>query len=78
MIRESAALSVPSYSIFGGKIGAVDRYLEDSGRLFLIRSEEDIENKVVLKKRERSADALKEKSPALQKIVEEVIKLVEA
>ncbi len=78
MIRESAALGVPSYSIFGGKIGAVDRYLEESGRLSLIRSEEDIENKVILKKRERSAAALKEQSPALQKIVKEVIKLVEA
>ena len=78
MIRESAALGVPAYSIFGGKIGAVDRYLEDSGRLFLIRSEEDITEKVILEKREKSADTLNGKSPALQKIVEEVIKLVEA
>jgi len=39
MIREAAALNVPAYSIFGGKIGAVDKYLENSERLFLIRTE---------------------------------------
>ena len=78
MIRESAALGVPAYSIFGGKIGAVDHYLETSGRLFLIRSEEDIQHKVMLKKSEKKADTLKGQSPALQKIVEEVINLVEA
>jgi len=42
MLREAAALEVPAYSIFGGKIGAVDRYLADSGKLILIRNIDDI------------------------------------
>src|SRR5712692_2957700 len=36
MNREAAALNVPVYSIFRGKIGAVDRYLAKSGRLIMI------------------------------------------
>ena len=32
MNREAAALGVPVYSIFRGKIGAVDRFLADTGR----------------------------------------------
>ena len=35
MNREAAALGVPVYSIFRGKIGAVDQYLADTGRLML-------------------------------------------
>lgn len=43
MNREAAALGVPAYSIFAGEMGAVDRYLERSGRLQLISSLDDIE-----------------------------------
>jgi predicted glycosyltransferase len=43
MIREAAALNVPAVSIFGGHIGAVDRYLEESGRLALIREQFDLQ-----------------------------------
>ena len=42
MNREAAALGVPVYSIFRGNIGAVDRYLSDTGRLVLLESAEDI------------------------------------
>src|SRR5262249_34023354 len=41
MSREAAVLGVPSYSFFGGRIGAVDRYLEERGRLQRIESVED-------------------------------------
>ena len=51
MNREAAALGVPVYSIFKGKIGAVDRYLSDKGRLVLLESIEDIRTKVSLTKR---------------------------
>jgi predicted glycosyltransferase len=44
MNREAAALGVPAYSIFTGEIGAVDRYLERSGRLQLISSLDDIKS----------------------------------
>src|SRR5271166_6120344 len=35
MNREAAAMGVPVYSIFRGKIGSVDRYLADEGRLIM-------------------------------------------
>jgi len=46
MNREAAALGVPVYSIFRGKIGAVDRYLVEQGRLTLIEKPEDVRDKV--------------------------------
>jgi predicted glycosyltransferase len=46
MNREAAALDVPVYSIFRGKIGAVDQYLSQSGRLILLESVEDVLTKL--------------------------------
>jgi hypothetical protein len=46
MNREAAALGVPVYSIFRGKIGAVDRYLTKTGRLILIETVEDARSKI--------------------------------
>jgi predicted glycosyltransferase len=46
MNREAAALGVPVYSIFRGKIGAVDRYLAEQGRLTLIKTVEDVRAKI--------------------------------
>jgi uncharacterized protein len=54
MNREAAALGVPVYSIFRGEIGAVDRYLASAGRLILIERPEDVADKVVLRKRDRT------------------------
>jgi predicted glycosyltransferase len=46
MNREAAALEgVPVYSIFRGKIGAIDRYLADHGRMVLLESVEDVKSK---------------------------------
>jgi predicted glycosyltransferase len=55
MNREATVLGVPVYSIFRGSIGAVDRHLEQSGRLVLVQSEEDVARKIRLEKRERKA-----------------------
>lgn len=55
MNREAAALGVPVYSIFRGKIGAVDRYLQEQGRLVLVDSNEYIDQGILLVKRERRA-----------------------
>jgi hypothetical protein len=52
MNREAAALGVPVYSIFRGKIGAVDRYLSKIGRLILLEERADIPNKIKLVKRD--------------------------
>jgi hypothetical protein len=51
MNREAAALGVPVYSIFRGKIGAVDRYLAEKGRLTLIETVEDVRSKILLERR---------------------------
>jgi len=54
MNREAAALGVPVYSIFRGKIGVLDRHLQKEGRLVLIEKIEDVQNKIVFKRREKS------------------------
>jgi uncharacterized protein len=72
MNREAAALGVPVYSIFRGKIGAVDRSLQAQGRLTLIESIEDVQSKVLLKYRVR--DTVPNSTPrrALQDVVDHV------
>jgi len=69
MNREAAALGVPVYSIFRGKIGAVDRQLQMDGRLTLIESVEDIARKIVLKQRLKNKQQLFDQRPALQAII---------
>ena len=51
MNREAAALGVPVYSIFRGKIGAVDQYLANNGKLILLESQEDIKKRYRSEKR---------------------------
>jgi len=70
MNREAAALSVPVYSIFRGKIGAVDQYLSQNGRLIMLESVEDIRTKISLSKRRRSEMPENLNRMALDKIVE--------
>jgi predicted glycosyltransferase len=42
MNREAAALGVPVYTVFAGRIGGVDEQLVTDGRLMLLRSAEDV------------------------------------
>ena len=70
MNREAAALGVPVYSIFRGKIGAVDRYLSDNGRLTLLETVDDVQTKILLNKRHRSDKLDNSSRNALGKIVE--------
>jgi predicted glycosyltransferase len=51
MNREAAALGIPVYSIFRGRIGAVDQFLSDTGRLILLEKKEDVRTKLVINKR---------------------------
>jgi predicted glycosyltransferase len=67
MNREAAAMGVPVYSIFRGKLGAVDRYLSETGRLSLIQSRADVSAKIKVAKRQQRASP--EPSPALSEIV---------
>lgn len=51
MNREAAALGVPVYSTFRGKIGEVDRHLNSQGRLLLIEKVEDVHRKILIQRR---------------------------
>lgn len=73
MNREAAALGLPVYSIFRGRIGAVDHQLKADGRLVLIESPEDVHQKIELKRRPRTS-ALK---IAPQRALAEIIAHIE-
>jgi uncharacterized protein len=78
MNREAAALNVPVYSIFRGKIGAVDRYLAESGRLILLESVQDVGTKVDLKRREKSLQVSLTRPETLKSIIQSIITIGEA
>jgi predicted glycosyltransferase len=78
MNREAAALGVPVYSIFRGKIGAVDRYLAEQRRLVLIESEEDVRTKINLVRRRHSPEnAVPPAHVSLDTIVKNVCSILE-
>jgi predicted glycosyltransferase len=78
MNREAAALGVPVYSIFRGKIGAVDRYLSEKGRLILIENKDQIYSKIVLIRRNKSFKPAGSDNFALQKIVSHIVNIIES
>jgi predicted glycosyltransferase len=77
MNREAAALGVPVYSIFRGKLGAVDKYLSDTGRLTLLTCVEDVRTKLVLNRREKSTKLSGNNNRTLNCIVDDIVKLIE-
>lgn len=77
MNREAAALGVPVYSIFRGKIGAVDQHLSEQGRLVLIESQEDLDRKLILKKRKRNNHVNSNGNDTLHKIVGRIVEFME-
>jgi predicted glycosyltransferase len=78
MNREAAALGVPVYSIFRGKIGGVDRYLAENGRLILIESVSDIHAKIKLVRWNRPAMPEDRNCPVLQCIVGGILSVLES
>lgn len=73
MNREAVALGVPVYSIFRGKIGALDRQLHQEGRMVLIEKLEDVQKKILLQRRDRNqGPAVGKSRPALGGIIEHV------
>ncbi len=76
MNREAAALGVPVYSIFRGKTGAVDRKLEQEGRLTMIRSVEEIHNKIAIQRRDKSILPDNKPRRALQDIVDHIEEII--
>ena len=77
MNREAAALGVPVYSIFRGKIGAVDRYLEKSGRLVLLAGAEDVATKISVERRDRGRREFSTNNSTLCSISEAIISIAE-
>lgn len=76
MNREAAALGVPVYSFFRGKLGAVDRYLEATGKLTLLKSVEDVSTRLTLARRDRSRDFGPDTAAALNTIVNHICNLL--
>lgn len=75
MNREAAALGVPVFTIFRGKMGAVDRYLARIGRLTMLESPDDIYSKIAVQKRTRPALGDRKKGPVLQAIVDKIVQI---
>jgi predicted glycosyltransferase len=76
MNREAAALGVPVYSIFRGKIGAVDRRLEQEGRLVMVRTSGEVQSKIVFQRREKPERLDNQPRPALRQIVDHIEDIV--
>jgi uncharacterized protein len=76
MNREAAALNVPVYSIFRGKLGAIDRYLSEQGRLSLITCVGDIK-KIKFVRREPPKTIGNRDLAALDAIVNCIVRIVE-
>ena len=77
MNREAAALGVPVYSIFGGKLGAVDKFLASSGRLTILETRKQVRDKLRLERRTRSFPSETAESPALHAISQHFIQIME-
>lgn len=77
MNREAAALGVPVYSIFRGRVGSVDRYLADQGRLVLLEKVDDVRTRINLVKRCHDARPRSTDCFAMRDIVDEVSALLD-
>ena len=73
MNREAAALGVPVYSIFRGKIGAVDNYLAEQGRMILVENVQDVRTKIIVRRWKRPSHPDTGGRPALRFIVDSIL-----
>ena len=78
MNREAAALGVPVYSTFRGQIGAVDRYLSARGRLVLLESVQDVQEKIQLERRNLSPKTRNGSDASLNSIVDQIAAIAES
>src|SRR6266481_4725484 len=77
MNREAAALRVPVYSVFRGKIGAVDRYLAERGRLVLLETVQDVRARIRVVRRDRPAKPQNSSEVTLNSIVKQIVAVME-
>ena len=78
MNREAAALGVPVYSIFRGKVGAVDRYLVQQGRMTLIETPQEVSTKIKVIRWNRPSHPHIGSRPALSFIVNSILSVLAA
>jgi uncharacterized protein len=71
MLREAAFLGIPAYSIFRGRLGAVDRHLVSIGRLSVLSSEGDFAAMSIRPR--KGLSPLREGRDALEDVVEMVL-----
>ena len=74
MAREAAVLGVPAYSIFTGKIGAVDERLAREGRLIMIRKPADV-SRIQFVKRDKQPYSGAKNTSVLEFFVNEFVRL---
>lgn len=74
MAREAAYLGVPSYSVYGGELGQVDRFLERCGRLVIVRDPASLD-RLEIERRPREP-VLASNPAAIDDIVEAVSRIV--
>lgn len=77
IIREAAALNIPAYSFFRGKTGSVDKYLTETGRMTMIRSTDDVKNKIKIQKKEHDSESTCTNNTTIQYIIKHVVNLIE-
>ncbi len=77
MNREAAALGIPVYSVFRGRIGAVDRYLAQKGRLVLLEKVSDVQRKLIVPDKTQRRLPAPHQSQTLRMIVDNLVAIVE-
>lgn len=77
MNREAAALGIPVYSLFRGTMGAVDKYLAESGKLVLLESERDVREKLQLVHRPKALFASRSQRATLEAVVNHICNILE-
>ena len=76
MNREAAALGIPVYSLFRGTMGAVDRYLAETGKLVLLEKAQDVREKLKLVPRNRTLAPRPEQRATLDAVVNHIIAIL--
>ena len=78
MNREAAAMGIPVYSIFRGRIGAVDRWLCENKRMVLIESNADLDRKILLQPRMGSRRGETTEPKAFSDIISNLDKIIDS
>ena len=77
MNREAAALGIPVYSLFRGKMGAVDKHLAETGRLVLLESEQDVREKLKLVPRDKPLTSRPKQRVTLDAVVNHITAILD-